>query len=216
MAEGLPPALCWYRYQNHVVILCWKIVRKAVSWLKQLVVGISPRIHGFDPRPLYVGFVVDKLALVQGFHRVILFSAVALTPRVFHSDITLICYGRWGTRWRSWLRQSRKVAGSIPDYVIAIFQWHNPSGPTVVLGSTQSLTEMSTNTSLGLKAAGAYGWQPCHLHVPTVWKSGSLSLLESSGHVRACTGMAKNYRRCIILTTDVSDRKIAPPSLLQF
>jgi hypothetical protein len=41
----------------------------------------------------------------------------------------------WGTRWRSWLRHyatSRKVAGLIPDGVIGIFHWHNPSGPTGV------------------------------------------------------------------------------------
>ena len=48
-----------------------------------------------------------------------------------------------GTRWRSWLRHcatSRKVAGSIPDYIIGIFHRHNPSGRTMALGSTQSLT----------------------------------------------------------------------------
>jgi len=51
---------------------------------------------------------------------------------------------------------SRKVAGSIPDGVIGIFHGHNPSVRTMALGSTQSLTEMSTrNVSWGLKAAGA-------------------------------------------------------------
>jgi len=59
----------------------------------------------------------------------------------------------WGTRWCSWLRHcatSRKVAGSIPDGVIGIFHWHNPSGRTMALGSTQPLTEMSTrNISWG-------------------------------------------------------------------
>ena len=53
----------------------------------------------------------------------------------------------FATRWRSWLRHcatSRKVAGSIPDGVIGIFHWHNPSCRTMVLGSTQHLTEMST------------------------------------------------------------------------
>ena len=53
----------------------------------------------------------------------------------------------WGPRWRSWLRHcatSQKVAGSIPDGVIGIFHWHNPSGRTMALGSTQPLTEMST------------------------------------------------------------------------
>ena len=52
-----------------------------------------------------------------------------------------------GTRWRSWLRHcatSRKVAGSIPDGVIGILHWHNPSGRTVALGSTQPPTQMST------------------------------------------------------------------------
>jgi len=39
---------------------------------------------------------------------------------------------------------SRKVAGSIPNGVNGIFYWHNPSGRTMALGSTQPLTEMST------------------------------------------------------------------------
>jgi hypothetical protein len=43
---------------------------------------------------------------------------------------------------------------------------------------------------LGVKAAGAYGWQLYHLHVPTVMKSGSLNLLEPSGPVQACTRIA--------------------------
>jgi hypothetical protein len=38
---------------------------------------------------------------------------------------------------------SQKVAGSIPDGVIGIFYRHNPFGPTMALGSTQPLTEMS-------------------------------------------------------------------------
>ena len=46
------------------------------------------------------------------------------------------------TRWRSWLRHcatSRKVAGSIPDGIIGIFHWLNPSVRTTALGSTQLL-----------------------------------------------------------------------------
>ena len=60
---------------------------------------------------------------------------------------TFILYLFGGTRWRSWLRHcatSRKVAGSIPDGVVGFFHWHNPSGRTMALGSTQPLTEMST------------------------------------------------------------------------
>jgi len=37
----------------------------------------------------------------------------------------------------------REVAGSIPDGVTAIFFLLNPSGRTVALGSSQSLTEMN-------------------------------------------------------------------------
>jgi hypothetical protein len=62
-----------------------------------------------------------------------------------------------GTRWRSWLRHcstSRKVVGLIPDGVIGIFHFRNPSSRTMALGSTQPLTEMSTRSiSWGVKAA---------------------------------------------------------------
>jgi hypothetical protein len=43
---------------------------------------------------------------------------------------------------------------------------------------------------LGVKAAGALGSQPCHLHVPTVLKSGNLNLLKPSGPVKTCNGIA--------------------------
>jgi len=58
-------------------------------------------------------------------------------------------------------------------------------------GLAQPLREMSTrNISWGLKAAGAQGSQPYHLHVPIVLKSGNLTLLEPSGPVQACNGIA--------------------------
>ena len=52
-----------------------------------------------------------------------------------------------GIAVEQWLRccaTNRKVAGSIPDGLIGIFHWHNPSDRTIALGSTQPLTEMST------------------------------------------------------------------------
>jgi hypothetical protein len=59
----------------------------------------------------------------------------------------------WGTQWCSWLRHcttSQKVTGLIPDGVIGFFHWHNPSGRTMALGSTQPLTVMCTrNVSWG-------------------------------------------------------------------
>jgi len=39
---------------------------------------------------------------------------------------------------------NRMVAVSIPNGIIGIFHWHNPSDRTMALGSTQPLTEMST------------------------------------------------------------------------
>jgi hypothetical protein len=56
----------------------------------------------------------------------------------------------WGHAVAQWLRHyatNRKVAGSIPDGVIGIFHLYNPSGRTMALGSTHSLTEMSTRNS---------------------------------------------------------------------
>ena len=38
------------------------------------------------------------------------------------------------------LRFKPEVAGSIPEGVIRIFHWHNPSGRTIALGPTQPLT----------------------------------------------------------------------------
>ena len=67
----------------------------------------------------------------------------------YFSDSSYV-YG--GTRWYNWLRHcaiSRKIAGSIPDYVIGIFHWRNPSGRIIALGLTQLLTEKITrNISL--------------------------------------------------------------------
>ena len=49
-----------------------------------------------------------------------------------------------------------EVAGSIPDGIIGIFHLHNPSDRIVVLGSTQTLTEMSTRSIYwGAKVADA-------------------------------------------------------------
>jgi hypothetical protein len=46
---------------------------------------------------------------------------------------------------------SRKVAGLIPNEVIEFFNLHNPSSPTMVLGSTQLLIELSTRNLPGGK-----------------------------------------------------------------
>ena len=79
----------------------------------------------------------------------------------------------------------------------------------MALRSTQSLTEMSTrNISWGVKVAGTYDWQPHHIHVPAVMKSGSLNLLE---HLWACPGITLPFYLCganveiVVVTTLSSD-----------
>jgi hypothetical protein len=65
----------------------------------------------------------------------------------FSCKICRKLYFSWGHAVAQWLRHcatNRKVAGSIPDGAIGIFNWHNPSGRTTALGSSQPLTEIST------------------------------------------------------------------------
>jgi hypothetical protein len=64
-------------------------------------------------------------------------------PRLRHTHVKT----KHSSLMNCWLRHGakrRKVAGSIPDGVIAIFHWHNLSGRTMALGLSQPLTEMST------------------------------------------------------------------------
>ena len=71
------------------------------------------------------------------------FKATAGKFREFLGSTTY-AVGRAVAYWLWHYATNRQVAGSIPDGVIGIFQWHNPSGCTMALGSTQPLTEMST------------------------------------------------------------------------
>jgi hypothetical protein len=56
------------------------------------------------------------------------------------------CRGTAVAQWLRYCAKNRKVAGSIPDGVIGILHWHNPSNRTMALGSTQPLTEMITRS----------------------------------------------------------------------
>jgi hypothetical protein len=54
------------------------------------------------------------------------------------------------------VKPRRNAAITVPDGVTGIFHWHNRSGRTMALGSTQPLTEMRTrNLSWSVKADGA-------------------------------------------------------------
>jgi hypothetical protein len=66
-----------------------------------------------------------------------------------HLSNYMVLQPRKGTAVAQWLRcctTNQKVTGSIPDGVIGIFHWHNPSNRIVALGSTQPLTEVSTRS----------------------------------------------------------------------
>jgi hypothetical protein len=84
--------------------------------------------------PLYADFLCGKTSVLD----------VAVKGRLSALRVTvLVC---WCTQWCRWLRHcftSQKVAGLIPDVVIWIFHWRNPSGCTMALVSTQPVTEMS-------------------------------------------------------------------------
>ena len=100
-----------------------------------------------------------------------------------------------------WLRRcatSRSVPGSITGGVTGFsmtYSFRPYHGPGV--DSTPSENEYQEHF-LGVKAAVAWGWQPHHLHVPNVMKSGSLNLLEPSGPHRACyrTGLPLRNSTC--------------------
>ena len=121
-----------------------------------------------------------------------------------------------GPRWRSWLRQcatSQKVAGSIHDGVTGIFHWHNPSGRTMALGSTQPLTEMSTgNISWGVKSGRCVGADNlttfmCRLS----WNLGTSASWDPLGLFRPVMGLLYLLCRTASLQTQ---RPSPSPSML--
>jgi hypothetical protein len=72
------------RYQLNTRVGETKRRSEAVPWLRPLAAGLPPQRPGFDPRSVHVGFVVDKVALGQGFLRVLRFSPVNFIPPVLH------------------------------------------------------------------------------------------------------------------------------------
>jgi len=122
------------------------------------------------------------------------FQILIKTPQIFRvapNSYLLGCLWtvEWGTQWSSWLRHcaiSRKDAGSIPDSVIGIFHWYNPSGLTMNMGSTQSLKEMSTT----IISLGGGGSGRC-VGLTTVPPScvDCLEIWEPPGTLRACPSL---------------------------
>ena len=141
-------------------------------------------VYDKDGELVYCSKTVNMDSVVEGFLYIKYWQCVYIYIYTHTHTYTWV-HGGWlrlcATCW--------KVVGLILAGVIVIFHWH-PSGCTMALGSTQPLTDMSTrNVSWGIKAAGVEGWQPYHLHVPIVMKSGSLNLLETWRPVQACNGI---------------------------
>jgi hypothetical protein len=88
---------------------------------------------------------------------------------------------------------NRQVAGSIPDGDIGLFQWHNPAGRTMALGSTQPLTGMSTRCISWGKGGRCVRLTTLLPSCAVVMKSGNLNCLEPSGPLQACNETALPY-----------------------
>jgi len=123
-----------------VFVPCDVTILTLLSW---------PKLHLHEGRNSYTS-LVDKVCCCGEV--TISYSAMNKSSVHFlliHSQVNYLCQV-WikmsrHTRWHSWLRhctKSRKVMGSIPNG-IGIFYWHNPSGRTVALGSTQPLKEIN-------------------------------------------------------------------------
>ena len=55
-----------------------------------LVAGLPLRRTGFDPWPVRVGLVTNKVALGQGFHRTVQVFSVSIVPPMTRSHISTI------------------------------------------------------------------------------------------------------------------------------
>ena len=92
--------------------------------------------------------------------------------------VKVLCYkseGCWfDPRWRHW------------NFLIDIKSFRTHYGPGVDSASNRSEYR---EHFLGVKAAGAQGWQPYHHPVPLSWNLGTLTSWKPLGHSRPVTGL---------------------------
>jgi hypothetical protein len=102
--------------------------------------------------------------------------------RPFNLLSLLHYYWAWGSVVVKALRYKSDGPGIDSRWCHWIFQWHISFRPYHGPGVDSAPAENEYQEHfMGVKAAGAWGWRPYHLHVPNVMKSGSLNLLEPSG-----------------------------------
>jgi len=83
---------------------------------------------------------------------------------------------------------------SLPAGVIGIFHWQNSSDRTMVLGSTQSLIEMSTRSISWGKGGRCARLTTLPPSCAVIMKSGNLNFLEPSRPLQAYNGTALPFR----------------------
>ena len=156
---------------------CW--VSELVSTLKD---GLCSRFHSIPDFP------------------VVLCVALSVYGLKFRKYVTIFL--QLGTAVAQWLKccaTNRKFAVSIPDGVFGIFHWHNPSDRTLSLGvdSASNINEYQEHF-LGVKAAGAWGWQSYRHPVPLSCNLGTLTSWNHLGHSRPVTGLLISGARVIL------------------
>ena len=63
----------------------WMVYGEHVAWLGWVVANLSLQRRGFNPRPVHVGFVVDRVAVGQFSLGLLLFSPVSIIPPLLHT-----------------------------------------------------------------------------------------------------------------------------------
>jgi hypothetical protein len=152
---------CYYLSSNMTVQSWCLCIERTLSLNIQVFFNITVRI--------------SNLQLCPYLNLIILLGVCVIARYGIH--ITL-CYV-------STALQTGKSRVRFPIVSLDCFHWHNPSGHTMALGSTQPLTEMSYQEYFG-RCVGLTILPPS---LPIVLKSGSLNLMEPSGPVKACQGL---------------------------
>jgi hypothetical protein len=65
------------------------LIFQAAPWIRGSVACLSPLRPGFDPRPVNVSVVMEKVALGQGFLRTLCFSLISIFPLVLRTHLQL-------------------------------------------------------------------------------------------------------------------------------
>jgi len=116
------------------------------------------------------------------------------------------------TRWPSCLRHwatSRKVAGSIPDGVIGIFHWHNPSAALWLWGRLSLWHKWVPDILLGGKGGRCIGLTtlpPSCADCHEIWEP------QPPGTLRACPDLYRNCFTFYSLLQNVPTRSGAHPA----